>query len=66
MATGSDIMVNIDADGQFDVEDIPTLIDPIVNQTADIVIGSRFSGKDAKNMPWIKDFLNRMIAGIVG
>lgn len=59
-------MVNIDADGQFDTADIPALITPIIEHQADIVIGSRFSGKSAKDMPWIKNFLNRVIACIVG
>ncbi len=59
-------MVNIDADGQFDTDDIPALLQPIIDHKADIVIGSRFSGKSAKDMPWIKNFLNRVIANVVG
>jgi glycosyltransferase involved in cell wall biosynthesis len=66
LASGSDIMVNIDADGQFDVADIPALVSPILDQKTDIVIGSRFSGKDAKKIPWIKSVLNRLIASFVG
>ncbi|PID86277.1 hypothetical protein CSB08_01285 [Candidatus Gracilibacteria bacterium] len=61
-----DIMVNIDADGQFDSDDIINLVKPIKEHKADIVIGSRFSGKDANGIPFIKDKLNRLIAGIVG
>jgi hypothetical protein len=41
---GADIMVTIDADGQHDPKFIPDLIAPIINGTADIVIGSRFLG----------------------
>jgi glycosyltransferase involved in cell wall biosynthesis len=41
---GADIMVTLDADGQHDPNFIPNLIAPIINQTADIVIGSRFLG----------------------
>lgn len=40
---GADIMVNIDADGQFSPEDIPLLINPILNHQADFVSGDRFS-----------------------
>jgi hypothetical protein len=36
-------MVNIDADGQFDSNDILKLVEPIKNYEADIVIASRFS-----------------------
>ncbi len=38
----ADTMVMLDADGQHDPEEIPKLIKPILNNEADIVIGSRF------------------------
>lgn len=38
----ADIMVTLDADGQHNPEEIPKLIEPILNNEADIVIGSRF------------------------
>ncbi len=60
-----DIMVNIDADWQFDSDDIINLVKPIKEHKADIVIGSRFSWKDANGIPFIKDKLNRLIAWIV-
>lgn len=66
LSSGADIMVNIDADGQFDTADIPSLVTPIIEHHADIVIGSRFSGKEASNIPWIKSFLNQIIAWVVG
>ncbi len=63
---GADIMVNIDADGQFDPLEIPKLINPILQHQADMVIGDRFSEDSAKNIPWIKDFFNRLGASLVG
>ncbi|MFZ1654437.1 MAG: glycosyltransferase family 2 protein [Candidatus Moraniibacteriota bacterium] len=63
---GADIMVNIDADGQFDAKEIQKLIDPILNNRADMVVGDRFSESSAKNIPWIKDFFNRLGASLVG
>lgn len=63
---GADIMVNIDADGQFDANEIQKLIDPILNNEADMVVGDRFSESSAKNIPWIKDFFNRLGASMVG
>lgn len=63
---GADIMVNIDADGQFDSGEIQKLLDPILENKADMVIGDRFSESSAKNIPWIKDFFNRLGAGLVG
>jgi len=41
---GADIIVNIDADGQYQGEDIPTLIAPILRGQADVVIGDRQVG----------------------
>ncbi|WP_169237251.1 glycosyltransferase family 2 protein [Candidatus Roseilinea sp. NK_OTU-006] len=38
---GADIIVNIDADGQYRGEDIPALIEPIRRGQADVVIGDR-------------------------
>ncbi|MFA9261909.1 MAG: glycosyltransferase family 2 protein [Undibacterium sp.] len=63
---GADIMVNIDADGQFDSKEIQKLIDPILRFEADMVVGDRFSESSAKNIPWIKDALNRLGASLVG
>jgi glycosyltransferase involved in cell wall biosynthesis len=41
VALGADIIVNIDADKQYDPSDIPLLIRPILMGQADIVIGDR-------------------------
>ena len=38
----ADILVTFDADGQHRIEDINTILEPIKNNSADIVIGSRF------------------------
>jgi len=45
-----DILVTFDADGQHRVEDIQTVLEPIIKNEADIVIGSRFLG-DGKKVP---------------
>uniref|UniRef100_A0A7C5TK81 Glycosyltransferase family 2 protein n=1 Tax=Ignisphaera aggregans TaxID=334771 RepID=A0A7C5TK81_9CREN len=47
---GADVMVTLDADGQHDPDDIPRLIEPILNGEADIVIGSRFLS-DEREIP---------------
>ncbi len=41
LENGADIIVNTDADNQYLGDDIPTLIQPILDQRADIVIGAR-------------------------
>jgi glycosyltransferase involved in cell wall biosynthesis len=41
---GADIMITLDADGQHDPRFIPALVKPLLDDEADIVIGSRFLG----------------------
>ena len=41
LAAGADVVVNTDADNQYCAEDIPKLIAPIVEQGADLVVGTR-------------------------
>lgn len=65
LENGADIMVNIDADGQFDPEDIGKLTRPILEGKSDMVIADRFTESSATNIPWIKDRLNRLAARIV-
>jgi len=45
----ADLMVTLDADGQHDASNIPTLIDPVIQGKADVVIGSRFLNEEGKN-----------------
>ncbi|HWQ59973.1 MAG TPA: glycosyltransferase family 2 protein [Candidatus Fimivivens sp.] len=66
LENGADILVNIDADGQFDPYDIQKIIDPILAHKADMVIADRFSKSTAENIPFIKDVLNRLGAWAVG
>ena len=46
-----DVLVTFDADGQHRVEDVKTVIEPIINQEADLVIGSRFLDESEKEVP---------------
>lgn len=41
LAAGADIIVNTDADGQYEGADIAALVQPILHGEADIVIGDR-------------------------
>ena len=38
---GADVIVNTDADNQYNADDIPTLVRPIIERQAEIVIGER-------------------------
>jgi len=50
---GADIMITLDGDGQHDPIDIPRLVKPVLEGSADIVVGSRFlkSVKGKKDVP---------------
>lgn len=65
LENGADIMVNMDADGQFNPNDIPKIIGPILAQQVDIVSADRFGEEQVKNMPFIKNFLNQVAARII-
>ncbi len=41
LRAGADIIVNTDADNQYNADDIPKLIEPILRGEAEIVVGSR-------------------------
>lgn len=41
LALGADVIVNTDADNQYDARDIPGIVEPIVAGRADLVVGSR-------------------------
>jgi glycosyltransferase involved in cell wall biosynthesis len=47
----SESLVTLDSDGQHRIEDVQTILEPLKNGQADIVIGSRFLNKDVKNVP---------------
>jgi glycosyltransferase involved in cell wall biosynthesis len=60
----ADIVVNIDADGQYRPEEIPRLIKPILDGKADMVLGSRFTGK-IEYMPLVKWLGNRFFTWLL-
>lgn len=61
----SDILVSIDADGQFDPQEIPMLIAPILANQTDMVLGNRFSSGKPDNMPGIKYWGNQQVARVL-
>jgi glycosyltransferase involved in cell wall biosynthesis len=47
-----DIMLTLDSDGQHDPDQIPSLIEPILKNEADVVLGSRFLKREiTKSIP---------------
>ncbi|WP_414468858.1 glycosyltransferase family 2 protein [Methanobacterium sp. ACI-7] len=51
---GSDIVITMDSDGQHNPDEIPKLIEPIVNGEADIVNGSRYLNGHDKETPFYR------------
>jgi glycosyltransferase involved in cell wall biosynthesis len=47
----SESLITLDSDGQHRIEDIQTILEPIKNGRADLVIGSRFLDNGGKNVP---------------
>ncbi|MEZ5655689.1 MAG: glycosyltransferase family 2 protein [Sphingobium sp.] len=64
LAAGADIIVNTDADGQYDGSAIPDLIAPLLRGEADIVIGDRGVAKNAHFGP-VKRRLQQLGSAIV-
>ena len=50
-----DVLITFDADGQHRIEDIEKILEKIINDEADIVIGSRFLDENQK-MPKYRKF----------
>ncbi|HEY8604757.1 glycosyltransferase family 2 protein [Tsuneonella suprasediminis] len=59
LAAGADIVVNTDADNQYEGADIPALVQPILDGRADVVIGDRGVGNNAHFGP-VKRLLQRL------
>jgi glycosyltransferase involved in cell wall biosynthesis len=64
LALGADIIVNLDADNQYDAQAIGALIKPILDGEADIVIGDRAPGS-SPHFSWFKRILQRFGSRIV-
>jgi glycosyltransferase involved in cell wall biosynthesis len=64
IALGADIIVNTDADNQYDARDIPALVRPILDGTADIVIGAR-PIHQIKHFSFIKKLLQKFGSYVV-
>lgn len=60
----SDIAVKFDADLQHNPNDIPAMIEPILNDRADIVYGNRFH-KISYKMPFVRKIGNKIFTGLM-
>src|SRR4051812_42183603 len=67
LAGGADIIVGMDADGQFAPRDIAALVAPIVRNAADVVLCTRFGPHSTLTgrMPLVKRLGNRLLCRII-
>lgn len=62
---GYDIAIQFDGDGQHDASYIKDLIAPIVNDEADVVIGSRFLEKEGFQSSALRRFGINFLSGLI-
>lgn len=63
---GADLILSIDADGQFDPADIPKLVAPVLAGEADLATASRFVDPSlVPDMPRAKLWGNRMMSALI-
>lgn len=60
LQSGARAIVTFDADGQHDAADIDGLLEPLRAGAADVVLGSRFLGRDPQGMPPSRRLLLRL------
>lgn len=66
LSLGADFIVNIDADGQFNPNDIPMLLEPLLGGRADFATASRFKDPDlVPEMPAVKLWGNRQMSRLI-
>ena len=71
LANDYDAVVCIDADGQHNPDEIPLLLEPILEDKADLVIGSRYLNGAHKNIPlyrrlglWVLNVTTILASGV--
>lgn len=63
LAEGADIIIHFDADDQFQANDIPAMVAPLLAGEVDAVLGSRFLGQ--ANLPKVKRHIIMPLARLV-
>ena len=62
LESGYNLLITLDADGQHDVDEIPSFINKIRNSDADIIVGNRLHCPNG--MPVYRLFINRFFSKI--
>lgn len=64
LRNGADVIINTDADNQYNANDIPKLIDPILKHRAEIVVGAR-PIETIQHFSPVKKFLQKLGSWVV-
>lgn len=62
----ADVLVTLDGDGQHDPCEIPSLVEPVLENKADVVLGSRFLGSVENGVPRYRRWGIRLISRLTG
>ncbi len=63
---GADLIVSMDSDGQFRPEDIPLVIQPVLEEGYGLVVCSRYARRELiPEMPWIKKYGGIVLSQLV-
>jgi glycosyltransferase involved in cell wall biosynthesis len=62
----ADVLVTLDGDGQHDPLEIPRLIEPVLENKADIILGSRFLGFKKNGIPRYRSWGIKLISKLTG
>jgi len=66
LRAGADLIVNMDADGQFDPATIPELLRPLLEGRSEFATCTRFARPElVPQMPWVKRLGNAAVARII-
>jgi glycosyltransferase involved in cell wall biosynthesis len=63
---GADVLVTLDGDGQHDPQGIPALLEPVLENKADVVIGSRFLDSKKNGVPRYRRWGIQVISRLTG
>jgi glycosyltransferase involved in cell wall biosynthesis len=61
---GADVIVNTDADNQYNAKDIPLLVKPVLDGKAELVVGTR-PISEIRHFPFIKKLLQKLGSWVV-
>ena len=65
LENNADILVSIDADRQFNSDQIPDMIQPLLDDKADMITGNRFKEGKPENMPKSKYWGNKQMSRLI-